>query len=256
MANRTRIPDNISGFNTYINSTDNYQLQSDILPPGTQHWQRLGLTAAESTEWTNRRIFWRDDLYVKYSDANTNTSVVKANVKLFMKNFRTFANPLLNRMAASADVRPADEQVFRFVANPDTTPTERAAIEVTPHPLMKTLEGGMVKVKVRLFSDATRASMHPDADAVEIKYSVAANTAASSPTTPTPGTPSGGATTPAIPATVDDCTSYFLSKKASFNLVLGPAADGKKLYAFFRWINMSNPAKSGPWSGRFQTGIL
>ena len=252
----SRIPISISGFNDYINSTDNYQLQSDTVPPTTQHWQRLGLTAAESGEWTARRIIWRDDLYAKYSDATTKTSVVTANVKLFMKNFRTFANPLLKRMAASAGVRPADEQVFRFVANPDTTPTERPAIEVTPHPLLKTLEGGMVKVKVRLFSDATRASMHPDADAVEIKYSVAANATASSPTPPTPGSPSGPAAGPAIPATIDECTSYFLSKKASFKLTLGPTAEGKKLYAFFRWINMSKPEKSGPWSGRFQTGIL
>jgi hypothetical protein len=251
-----RIPNSITGFNAYINSTDNYQLQSDILPPGPQHWQRLGLTATESMEWTNRRIIWRDDLYPKYSDDNTNTKVITANVKLFMKNFRTFANPLLNRMASSPNVRPADEAAFKFVANRDTTPTERAAIEVTPHPLLQTLAGGMVKVKVRMFSDATRASMHPDADAVELKYSVAANAASSTPTPPSPGTPAGGAATPAIPATVDDCTSYFISKKSSFNLALGTAAEGKKLYVFFRWVNLSKPEKSGPWSGRFQTGIL
>lgn len=251
----SRIPDSITEFNDYINNTDTYQLQSDMIgpPPGTTHWQRLGLTLAESTEWTNRRVLWRDTLYPQYSNANTSTKVVKANVQLFMKGFRTFANPLLNRMAVSPNVRPADEQVFRFVANRDTTPTGRGKINDLPHPLLQAIGGGEVKIKVRTLSDATRASRHPLADAVEVRWVVLAPAAAGS-GTPTPGTPSSAAVV--IPEVPDNCPNVFTSRKAFFTLATGPASKNKNLYCFFRWINTVTPANSGPWSNLFQTPLL
>lgn len=250
-----RIPEKISEFNTYINNTDTYQLESDMTgpPPSPTHGQRLGLTPAESAEWSAKRVLWRDTLYPQYSNAISNTTVVTANVKLFIKSFRTFANPLLNRMAASPFVRPADEQVFRFVANRDTTPTERGKINDLPHPLMQAIGGGEVKIKVRTLSDATRASRHPLADAVEVRWAVLAPTAAGS-GSPSPGTPSSG--TPAIPNTPDDCVNVFTSRKALFVLATGPASKNKNLYCFFRWINTVNPANSGPWSNMFQTPLL
>jgi hypothetical protein len=47
-----------------------------------------------------------------------------------------------------------------------------------------------------------------------------------------------------------------ISKKANFRIELGPQHSGKRFYAFFRWVNLSNPANSGDWGLMYQTLVL
>jgi len=105
---RTRIPDSISDFNTYMNNTGTY------VAAGTPvNGIRLGLSAGNITDWGGYKTDWIT-LYTKYSDPVQSTSIVKDEVRNFMDDFREFANPLLNIMAASPNANETDEGVFNF----------------------------------------------------------------------------------------------------------------------------------------------
>ena len=74
--------------------------------------------------------------------------------------------------------------------------------------------------------DATRASMHPLADAIEMRYFIG--------------------TTP--PATAEDAPNNFISKKALFTFEAGSENGGQRLYIFCRYVNFTNQANNGPWT--------
>jgi len=247
----SRVPQTISGFNAYINTTDTYQLAIDpitLMP----NYQRLGLSLVQSGDWTAKRVFWRDTLYPKYTDENTSTTVVKKNVKKFMKDFRTFANPLLNIMAASPNATQADEAAFKFVITPDA-PTERGKIVDVPFIKIKPLGGGEMKFGARTSEDMSRPSRHKLADGLEVRWVIL--TAPQNSETPTdPSIPVGK--TAALPLTADECPNSFISPKASFEKAFGQANQNKMFYCFIRWINLINPENNGPWSVRFESGIL
>jgi hypothetical protein len=98
---------------------------------------------------------------------------------------------------------------------------------------------------------------------VEVRYALLSQTAAGGtapqdPTTPPPT--SGGETrTPlgnAIPESPLDCPFVFTSTKATFAIKLGAQHSGKRFYAFFRWVNLSNSDNSGDWGLMYQTLVL
>src|SRR5687768_4038555 len=99
MPDRSRIPSIIAEFDTYINSTDRF-LQA-IAFGTTKNWERLGLSQANADKWHELRVFWQDDLHKKYGDKAQSTSIVKKDVKDFMKQFKAFGSPQLNIMAAN-----------------------------------------------------------------------------------------------------------------------------------------------------------
>jgi hypothetical protein len=131
----------------------------------------------------------------------------------------------------------------------DTTHTPRGPITDIPIADARAIGGGAVKFRIRLTTDATRASKHPLADVIEMKYALLPQpaTGGTGGTTPTPGTPASAATPP--PATADDCSLNQFSKKAVFTVHYGASAPGKMLYCFFRWVNLSNPANNSDWTG-------
>jgi hypothetical protein len=110
---------------------------------------------------------------------------------------------------------------------------ERPVIEETPFSKVDALEGSRVQFTNRTDEDASRASVHADADGLEVRYAIG--------------------TTP--PATWEDCPEKEFSSKAKFTTALGPANAGKKIYAFLRWRNNSNPEKSGPFGDMITTTI-
>lgn len=253
MSDKTRVPQAIEPFNSYIGKTDNYQ--QAITPTDPQpNYARLGLTLTESGDWTAKREYWRDVLYPAYSDENTSTSVVKRNVQLFIKDFRTFANPLLNRMAASGNATTADEAVFNFIVERDSTHTARGKIEDIPFLKIQPIGGGEVKLRARASEDGNRSSRHPLADGLEVRWVVQASGSNNDNTQSNADDSTKATATP--PATAAQCTNTFTSSKALFIMELGQENKNKMFYCFIRWINLGKPANSGPWSDMFQSGIL
>ena len=82
-----------------------------------------------------------------------------------------------------------------------------------------------MKIRTRIDKDATRASMHPLADGVEMRYQV------------------GGTQ----PANATACAGSVISKKALFTFDTGSGSGEKKFYCFCRYVNLSTPANSGPF---------
>ncbi|MBP9152516.1 MAG: hypothetical protein KBF73_09560 [Flavobacteriales bacterium] len=242
---KPRIPEAILAFNDYINTTDDYQSAINPLtvPLGTSNAIRLGLNTNESDAWTAKRTYWRDKLFPKYSNPITSSSSVKAEVRNFMKNFRAFANPLLNKMVASGAATSDDGNVFNFVAVRDTTLTARGKMDDIPFVKLAPNGGGEVKIKVRTSTDSNRASRHPLSDGVEIRWAIIIPHF-------------GAAEALALPETSGDCPHSFISSRAIFTLATGEESKNRNLYCFFRWINLANPSHNGPWSDRSQSGIL
>ena len=115
----------------------------------------------------------------------------------------------------------------------DKSPTAKGKIEDVAIVDIKGIGGNQMKFRIRTEEDASRASVHEEADFIEVKYFIASNT-------PVPGGPD-------FP-TIEQATSYIISKKAIFILELPTGNTGKLLVAFVRWANASNPANSGPWT--------
>jgi hypothetical protein len=55
---------------------------------------------------------------------------------------------------------------------------------------------------------------------------------------------------------VDACPSKEISTKAKFAIQVTAADVGKKVHAYLRWRNNSNPEKSGPWSTKLEAIIM
>lgn len=234
---RSRIPEKIADFNSYINFTDVYLLA--IFSGIITNRERLGLSAAIGTAWSAKRNTW-NILYPLYANPDTRTKTLTAQVKNTMADFREFANPVLNLIAASPEGTEADENVFNLVllANRDVSPTPRGAIQDVPIVSLKPMGGGRMQIKVRTNEDASHASMHPWADALEVRYLIGINDPPEgSPTPPAEGIPNA-----------NNAPFYFVSKKALFYIELGVNYSTKHMFAFVRWANTSNPAHSGPWT--------
>jgi hypothetical protein len=134
----------------------------------------------------------------------------------------------LDRIGSSPNIEEKDRPVFNLKLR-DTTPTPRPQITTSPHVDFKVEEGSYVLITNRVESDASRASMHPDADVVEMKYIFLPIDAA-------------------IPDTPDECPNTETSSKALFRFLAGMENAGKRMVAFLRWKNNTEPAKSGPWN--------
>jgi hypothetical protein len=207
-------------FNSYINNTADYLAAGAPATNGV----RLGLTPTEVTAWDTRRDSWNTN-YALYTDDNTRTKTITDTKNNQKDDFIDFATPLLNRMATSAAITLADRNTLNLKER-DTVSTARPAITTAPTVKAKAAAGATINFECRVESDSSRTSRHPDSDAAEVRYIV-------------------GTTPPANPAA---CTRSHISAKARFTLELDIADAGKKLYAFVRWVNLSDASKNGPWS--------
>lgn len=253
----SRTPRQDGPFNDYINTTAN--VLADGTPTGAD---RLGLTPVQAAAWEQYRTDWNTQ-YGLYTNKATRTSAVTSQKNNLRKAFTAFASPLLTAMSVHPALTAADRLAFNL-PEPDRTPTARGKINDIPVLKLSPLGGGSIKGMVRTSSDASRASRHPLADLIEVRYALLPPSAAAQPQdptapaptptpTPTPqpmagmtGTPTPVA--PAPPTGPDDCPLIFSSTKANFTIALGTAHRTKVMYAFVRWVNTVNPANSGDWS--------
>lgn len=225
-----RVPETIAVFNSYIVTTDNY-LQALSTGSTTIHnWERLGLSSANASDWHTFKQGWTDTLYPKYQDPLQSTSAVKKQVRDFMTDFKEFAIPLLNIMAASPNATSDDEEVFNFkigraAPSHDTTPIEETVVFDA-----KPLGGGELKFTCRTASDTHRASLAPGADSVQLAYLIIDT-----------GTEIN--VNPDEEKMIKETVT-----KSSFIKHAGAGNVGKTMVTFARWYNTKHPELAGPWS--------
>jgi len=115
---------------------------------------------------------------------------------------------------------------------PDTEPSSRKAIETSPFVKLFASAGARIKAECRVDNDSSRASMHPDADEVEVAYEIGTD-----------------------PAGWEKCTKKITSSKARFFIPFASEDIGKKVYFFFRWKNKTDESKSGPFTAKMQITV-
>ena len=108
----------------------------------------------------------------------------------------------------------------------DLKSSVRGKIDTAPDVAFTPLEGGEIRQRLRVDEDATRASRHPLADGWERVSKIG-------------GTP---------PADFSECPIKHSGTAALTTFNAGQENDGKRLYAFVRWINLGNPANNSAWS--------
>lgn len=107
---------------------------------------------------------------------------------------------------------------------------ERPDITAVVFGMLNALPGSRIEITCRTASDASRASIAENADAVEVRYSVGTN-----------------------PATWEECPNKEISTKAKFTITLNPSDAGKTIYVFLRWRNNRDVIKSGPFGDKLST---
>jgi hypothetical protein len=233
MKKGSRISSVIAIFNAYINNMIAYLLTTE---PGAivANWQRLTLTGGEITELATRQTFWHDDLYKKYTDPAKSTSIVKKDVRTFIKNFRIYANPLLKKMASCGFANSKDEAELNFVITPASPTTHTAPIAAQMFFDMTPLKGGNMRLRFREEEDSTRASIPEEANSLEVRWQIGGN----------------------MPNSVDDCPNHESFTEALFTKNFGAGNTTKKIFAFARWTDNTNKNRAGSWSIMAQTVIV
>ena len=223
MAVTTRIPQAIPEFRDYINDTDDYLFATS---GGVQNYVRLGLSVTNAGNWHDKRVFFRDTLYPKYSSENTRTTTIIHQLENFMDDFREFANPLLDIMAASPNAVEADETAMNFKIGREEPVHPTTPIDADIFLKITSKGQGSLQIRCRETKDATRASIPEDAKAVELRYKI------------------GGTE----PDSVDECPLTKISTKALFTFSVGANNSTKKIRMFARWIDTTNESRAGAWS--------
>ena len=239
MANRVPVKD--SEFDSYIRNTS--AALADGTPTGAD---RLGLSASEATQWASYLAEWTD-IYTKYTDPAKRTTAVTQAKNNTKKNFTEFSRIPLGKIALSGALTSDDRSTFNLPER-DTTPTARGPITEVPVGNIKGSGGGMVEIRARRGTDASRPSLHPLADAVELRYQIMTDSSATDPTNPDP------ARTDQVP-TPDDCPQSAISKSALWRINTGTQYTGKRIIGFIRWVNLTNPANNSGWSDLMTTII-
>jgi hypothetical protein len=235
----SRIPIANSKFNSYIRST------AAALAEGTPTTaERLGLSADQLAQWLNYRDEWAE-VYAKFTNDSTRTQAHTMRKDTLRRAFIVFASPLLTAMLVHPALNANDRLTFNLPER-DRTMTKRGKIVDMAYGLLTPLLGGLVQVRVRMMDDGGRASRHPLCDHLEMRYHLAA---------PTGVDASGMLLWPDPPLTVDECPHSTISTRAIFTLELGQGHSGKRIHAFFRWVNARNLKMSGPWNGPVQCTI-
>lgn len=145
--------------------------------------------------------------------------------KLYEKEIRTFINSYIRFNGKMTDT----DRLTVGMPERDTEPSPRPAISDIPMVFLEPLGGGTIRITCKRETDQDRPSIHRDADGIECRYIFV---------------PKGEKP----PASSKDVQNVQVSKKARFYIDCGDKNSGHSFYGFFRWVNLTNPANSGPWS--------
>lgn len=230
MADESRVPRTIAKFNAYINETDDRMLEVN---PDTSnpYWQDYGLTAAEQTDWHDKRKEWRDTLYKDYNDPTKSTGIAKAKVRNFIPAFSVFAKKPLDKIVLSSVADEDEESIFHVKLERAAPSHPTTAIDADCVAAIKSIKMGNAKISVRASADSKRPSIVEGADSVQVSYAVLE-----------PGDPD-------IINPDDKRMTKQLFFEAQFSLDLDADNQGKRVIMYFRWYLSRYPQFAGDWSG-------
>jgi hypothetical protein len=224
-----RIPRTIAQFDVYITTSDDHLQADDLSNPGTPNHVRLGVLPPEAAEWTDWRDDW-DALYAQYGTPGTRTQVISQQVQELMLGFRTFANPLLARIAANTASGALDESKLNFKKTRAAASRRTTTIGEDIYASIKSRSGGEFQFGFRSLSDASRPSLPEDVDCIVARYKIVTAEPVSLSIEP------------------DDTwnTKVFYKARNTFKLPAGNK--GKYLLICFQWGYTPDESLSGPMS--------
>ncbi len=170
-----------------------------------------------------------EPLYHKIQDKKNRTSADIAAYRDCLKRYKKAWRAFNKEWVVGNSHIPKADKVILIGKEYDTEPTPRGKIDVIPYVNLKAIGGGDVQVRCRTEKDQTRTSLPRLADGIECRYILV---------------PKGEMP----PEGQKDAKKSLVSKKARFTISLGDEQAGESFYGFFRWVNLTNPANSGPWS--------
>ena len=231
-----RVPSQLAKFNSYILNAVNYLNFED---PDTHvlNGARLGLATSEMDKLNEMLHTWLA-LFGLHTDTQTKTKITRVSVVSFIKSFRLFFGPILNRINGSVNCTDADRMELN-IAIPKPHGSKKVQIKDEVYEIAKQLGGGEIAITCRTTSDGKRGKIHPDASGWYIAYDIV------DPTLENPELyPKIKLVAPIAPT---ECFNSSLHSKAKDVLNVGDENIGRELVYFVRWYNHRNPALSGPY---------
>ena len=221
MSNKGAFPIEDNAFSTYI---------VRCIPYLDVNKARLNVSNPNINNAKDQLVIW-NPLFADSQNPAVRTSAITADKTNLRAEIETQLRTIYDDIPESALTET--DRLTLGLKKRDSTPTPRPKITTQPFVEMQPVGGGEIKVTARVQGDASRASMHPDADCIEMAYRIA-------------GSP---------PASPEECEHTVTYTKAIHTLSFGVAEEGKRLYAYFRWKNDTDDAKSGPWGTLVQVII-
>jgi len=191
------------------------------------NWKRLGFLEDDLNGWLTFRQRWNEKHTLASNPATANKTN-RAERRLVRKEFGIFSEPLLTLMEGNSTLTQTDRNVFNIPA-PDRQPTRRGKINNAPDAALSPLEGGEILQRLRHDTDRTRASIHPLADGWKRFWKIVGKG-------------------DKVPKNHTECDRIDVGSKALSIFRPGTEHDGKKIYAFYQWVNLTNSANDGPVS--------
>lgn len=261
MPDRSIIPRDIEGFNSYISITNDY-----LILGSPTNAVRFGWTSQNLLDWQAFRTEW-DPLYFQYSDRKGSyTTVIKTSLEAIIANaiIYDWDNKLTLKIKATVGLDASDCSAFRiplFYSLPLTSKssvaksgdTNKTSITLEGvYPRITPKGGGFVEIACHLVSEGSGRAHKPHGyDLAEYKVAVFYSGTAGVPT-----------------HAEDPRLSLAYSSRAGFRLdttvftsnlpILAANAvpPAKMAVFFFRWAKSKHPNLDGPWSGPFNTPLL
>lgn len=227
MTSKSRIPNSIMAFASYIVLITNYLLQGDP----DLNWKRLGLLDEEMTWLQNFLASWQK-VYALYADKNggrTNEVIVTLNVMIGTMMEYNQKQHLLDRIASSLNATPTDLIKFNIhtgAVQKSPSKAQRTTIQSAMLPTFEPLRGGMLNIKC-YSTESSRPGIPEEANCIQYAYSI-------------------GTVAPASPDAPN--MVHGVSSRASFTLNFGPENSGKQLFIYLRWFNTVHTDQAGSWS--------
>ena len=154
--------------------------------------------------------------------------------KTYEKEIREFVNAHIRFNDLISD----SERLSLGMSPRDTEPSPKPKISDIPIVGLEPMGGGDIEVYCRRQTDQDRPSMHPDADVIEVRFSMLP--------THQPAQP-GAVKREGFPSP-EECPEVRTSTRAHFFIQCEFKNAGQTFYGFFRWVNLTNPANSSSWS--------